>query len=351
MQTFHITPLSKSFREKVRQRLDNLAKPKGSLGRLEEIALQICLIKESIYPHIQHPHHLLFAADHGIVEEGVSKTPKCVTWQQTLNFHKHGTAIAYLCKQHHIELSVIDAGVDYDFPAQAGVIDCKIRKGTHNYLHQAAMTQEEFWLAIARGAEQVDRVYAEGCDLISFGEMGVANTSASAIWGHLFTEEPLAKCVGAGSGLDEEGIQHKLQILQQALNNYDGGRDPIKLMSYFGGFEMVMTVGAMLRAAELRLPILIDGFIMTACILAASQLHPSVLEYAIYGHLGDESGHALLLQHLGAKPILNLGMKLGEGTGAICAYPIVQSATLMMTEMHTWQGIDQESKNVIKKYF
>lgn len=351
MRHFDLTPLSPTFRTEVLKRLDNLAKPKGSLGRLEEIALQVCLIKETTLPRIQHPHHLLFSADHGIETEGVSKTPKCVTWQQTLNFQKQGTAIAFLCRQHGIELSVIDAGVDYDFPPDSGIIDCKIRKGTHNYLHEAAMSQTECQLAIERGAEQVDRVYAQGCDLISFGEMGVANTSSSALWAHLFTDHPLAKCVGAGSGLDDAGIQHKLTILQQALEKYPGTPAPLEVMSYFGGFEMVMAVGAMLRAAELRLPILIDGFIMTACLLAASQLHPTILEYAIYGHEGDEQGHALLLQYLRAKPILQLGMRLGEGTGALVAYPIVQSATLMMTEMHTWKGIDQESKNVIQKYF
>lgn len=349
MKRFQISSLDKSFREIMLQRIDDIAKPKGSMGRLEEIALEIGMIQHSMKPMLNNPHHILFSADHGIEVEGISKSPREVTWQQTLNFMSHGTAIAYLCKQHGIKLIVVDSGVDYDLPEGIGVIDYKIRKGTSNYLHTAAMSRDEMALCIERGAEIVRKVHEDGCNVVSFGEMGISNTSSSAIWMHLFTEIPLAECVGAGSGLDDKELAHKYDVLMRAVDHYKGDHSAEDIIAYFGGFEMVMTIGAMLQAAELKMTILIDGFIMTSCILAASRLYPEVLEYAVFGHKGDEKGHARLLDYLGAKPVLDLGMKLGEGTGAVTAFPIVRSAALMMTEMHTWSGMD--SDNVIEKYF
>ncbi|MDN4754898.1 nicotinate-nucleotide--dimethylbenzimidazole phosphoribosyltransferase [Porphyromonadaceae bacterium W3.11] len=350
MKDFKIERLDDTFRKTLLQRLDDIAKPKGSLGRLEEIALKVGLIQKTLKPHLSNPHHILFSGDHGVEVEHISKSPREVTWQQTLNFMKFGTAIAYLCKQHGIKLEVVDSGVDYDFPKDSGIIDYKVRKGTSNYLHTAAMSHEEMELCIDRGAERVRKAHEDGCNVISFGEMGISNTSSSALWMHEFTGVPLSECIGAGSGLNSEELLHKLDVLQRAEDNYKGDHSPKDILSYFGGFEMVMTVGAMLQAAELKMVILIDGFIMTACILAASKLEPNVLEYAIFGHKGDEKGHSKMLDYLNVQPILDLGMKLGEGTGAVTAYPIVESAVLMMTEMHTWSGM-AESKNLIEKYF
>ncbi|WP_071146729.1 nicotinate-nucleotide--dimethylbenzimidazole phosphoribosyltransferase [Bacteroides ihuae] len=345
MKTFQITKPDEAIQQALIDKINNLTKPKGSLGRLEELALQIGLIQQTLSPELKHPQNILFAADHGIVDEGVSFSPKEITWQQISNFLHGGAGINFLCRQHGFVLKIVDAGVDYDFPLGKGIIDMKVRKGTRNYLHEAAMTIEEMDLCIDRGAEIVRQSYAEGCNVISFGEMGIANTSSSSMWMTCFTGIPLEKCVGAGSGLNTAGVQHKYRILQQALDNYCGDHSDEDIIRYFGGLEMVMAIGGMLQAAELKMTILVDGFIMTNCILAASKLYPEVLDYAVFGHQGDETGHKLVLNAIGVKPLLDLGLRLGEGTGAICAYPIIDSAVRMMNEM------DNFAHAAITKYF
>ena len=345
MKTFHIELPNEAIRTSLVDKINNLTKPKGSLGRLEELALQIGLIQQSQSPVLSKPQNIIFAADHGIVEEGVSLSPKEVTWQQISNFLHGGAGINFLCRQHGFELKIVDAGVDYDLPYEQGIINMKVRKSTRNYLHEAAMTEEEMELCLERGAEVVKQCHAEGCNVISFGEMGIANTSASSMWMTYFTGIELSKCVGAGSGLDNAGIRHKYEVLKQAMDNYKGDASPRDIIRYFGGYEMVMAVGAMLQAAELKMVILVDGFIMTNCMLAASKLYPEVTAYAIYGHCGDETGHKLVLDAMGAKPLLNLGLRLGEGTGAVCAYPIVVSAVRMINEM------DNFAHASITKYF
>ncbi|WP_321331946.1 nicotinate-nucleotide--dimethylbenzimidazole phosphoribosyltransferase [uncultured Bacteroides sp.] len=345
MKTFHITKPDEQIRSLLIDKINNLTKPKGSLGKLEELALQIGLIQQTLSPELKQPQNILFAADHGIVDEGVSFSPKEITWQQISNFLHGGAGINFLCRQHGFTLKIVDAGVDYDFPENKGIIDMKVRKGTRNYLHEAAMTVEEMDLCIERGAEVVRQSHAEGCNVISFGEMGIANTSSSSMWMTCFTDISLEKCVGAGSGLDSAGVRHKYTVLKQALDNYKGDHSPEDIIRYFGGLEMVMAVGGMLQAAELKMIILVDGFIMTNCMLAASKLCPDVLHYAIFGHQGDETGHKLVLNAMGAKPLLDLGLRLGEGTGAICAYPIVDSAVRMMNEM------DNFAHAAIIKYF
>ena len=300
MKTFHIEKPDENLRPSIIDKINNLTKPKGSLGRLEEMALQIALIQQTLTPALHKPQNIIFAADHGIVEEGVSLSPKEVTWQQLSNFLHGGAGVNFLCRQHGFELKIVDAGVDYDLPYEKGIIDMKVRRGTRNYLYEAAMTQEEMELCIERGAEVVRRCHEEGSNVLSFGEMGIGNTSSSSLWMTYFTGIPLEQCVGAGSGLNQQGIRHK--------------------------------VGAMLQAAELKMLILVDGFIMTNCMLAAMQLCPAVKDYAIFGHCGDESGHKLILEYMQAKPLINLGLRLGEGTGAICAYPLVDSAVRMINE-------------------
>lgn len=189
------------------------------------------------------------------MEEGVSLSPKEVTWQQISNFLHGGAGINFLCRQHGFELKIVDAGVDYDLPYEQGIINMKVRKSTRNYLHEAAMTEEEMELCLERGAEVVKQCHAEGCNVISFGEMGIANTSASSMWMTYFTGIELSKCVGAGSGLDNAGIRHKYEVLKQAMDNYKGDASPRDIIRYFGGYEMVMAVGAMLQAAELKMVI------------------------------------------------------------------------------------------------
>lgn len=345
MKTFHIEKPDENLRPSIIDKINNLTKPKGSLGRLEEIALQIALIQQTLTPALHKPQNIIFAADHGIVDEGVSLSPKEVTWQQLSNFLHGGAGVNFLCRQHGFELKIVDAGVDYDLPYEKGIINMKVRRGTRNYLYEAAMTQEEMELCIERGAEVVRRCHEEGSNVLSFGEMGIGNTSSSSLWMTYFTGIPLEQCVGAGSGLNQQGIRHKYEVLKRSMENYNGDGSATDIIRYFGGLEMVMAVGAMLQAAELKMLILVDGFIMTNCMLAAMQLCPAVKDYAIFGHCGDESGHKLILEYMQAKPLINLGLRLGEGTGAICAYPLVDSAVRMINEM------DNFAHASITKYF
>lgn len=345
MKTFHITLPNEQIRTAITEKINNLTKPKGSLGTLEELALQAGMIQQTLSPSLCRPQNIIFCADHGIETEGVSVSPREVTWQQTIHFTQGNGGVNFLCRQHGFKLKVVDAGVDYDLPTDRGIYPYKIRKGTRNFLHEPAMTEEEMNLCIERGAEIVRICHEEGSNVLSFGEMGIGNTSASSLWMTCFTNIPLQQCVGAGSGLNNEGIRHKYKILKQALDNYTGDGSPLEIIRHFGGYEMVMAIGAMLQAAELKMIILVDGFIMTNCILAASKLYPEVLAYAVFGHCGDESGHRLVLDALGAKPLLNLGLRLGEGTGAICAFPILDSAIRMINEMDSFIGAS------VTKYF
>jgi len=338
-------PVDPLFREQVLDKIDNLTKPKGSLGQLETLAAQVCLIQHTLTPRLLKPCNILFAADHGILAQGVSVSPKEVTWQQSYHFLQGGAGISFLCRQHGFSLIVVDAGIDHDMDYSSGIVDMKVRRGTRDFSVEPAMTQQELELCLSRGAECTDMVHKEGCNIISFGEMGSGNTSASSVWMSLLTGIPLELCVGAGAGLDGSGVSHKLKVLSRAIEERRAGTDIIDVMRTFGGYEMVMATGAMLRAAQLRMTILVDGFIMTSCMLAASRICPDVLGYAIFGHQGDESGHRLLLEHLGATPLLHLGLRLGEGSGAVCAYPIVESAVRMVNEMDSFR------KASVTKYF
>lgn len=344
---FNIKHPDQSLRAALQARIDNLTKPKGSMGRLEEIAIRAGLIQQTLTPELRRPQNILFAGDHGIVEEGVSIAPREVTWQQVCHFtHPDGTGgVNFLCRQHGFTLKVVDAGVDFDLPRNRGIIDLKAGRGTASFLHGPAMTPEQMEHCLKGGAGIVSRCSEEGSNILSFGEMGIGNTSPSSVWMSYFTGIPLAECTGAGSGLDSDGVRRKYEVLRRSMDNYSGDGTPQDIIRWFGGFEMVMAIGAMLRSAELGIIILVDGFIMSSCILAASRLCPEVLDYAIFGHCSNEPGHRRLLEALGAEPLLNLEMRLGEGTGAICAYPIVESAVRMINEM------DSFAEGGITKYF
>ena len=328
----------------VQQKIDNLNKPKGSLGRLEELAMQLCLVQQTLSPKLSRPCHLLLGGDHGIEREGVSVSPREVTWQQMVNFTHGGGGVNMFCRQHGFKLHIVDVGVDYDLSSVPGIIHQKIARGTRNFRYEAAMNDDEFNRTLEVGVSLVDNCYSEGCNMVSIGEMGIANTSPSSIWMHRFCHIPLQECIGAGAGLDNAGIRHKYEILSEADANCPA-TSVADVIRYFGGFEMVAAIGAMLRAAELHLIILIDGFIMTACALAATQLYPAAQDYMIFTHCGDESGHRRMLDSMGAKALLNLGLRLGEGTGALCAFPIVDSACRMINEMNNFKDAE------ITKYF
>ena len=343
---FNIQSPCLDIKQNIQDKIDNLNKPKGSLGMLEDLALQICLIQQTLSPKLSHPCHILFGGDHGIETEGVSVSPRSVTWQQMINFTRGGGGVNMFCNQHGFKLKIIDIGVDYNLSDNPKIINRKIANGTKNFLYEAAMTEEQFWKAINIGAEMTDKCILEGCNVISIGEMGIANTSPSSIWMSIFGDIPLIECIGAGAGLSDEGIKHKYEILKTSIEKFDSNNhDIIDTIRYFGGFEMVGAIGSMLRAAEKHVIILVDGFIMSACILAASKLYPEILKYAIFGHCGDELGHRKMLNMLNAKPLLSLGLRLGEGTGALCAYPIIESAVNMTNEMNNFDNAH------ITKYF
>ena len=377
MKSFDIHPTDRNMASAIQQKIDNLNKPKGALGRLEELAMQVCLIQQTLEPSLAHPCHLLLGGDHGIEREGVSVSPREVTWQQMINFTKGGGGVNMFCRQHGFKLRIVDVGVDYDFfidhspltidhcsapesTANNGqwsmvngqsieFLDRKIALGTRNFLYEAAMTEDEFDRAIQIGSDLVDDCVAEGCRVLCIGEMGIGNTSPSSIWMSLFGDIPLKDCIGAGAGLDNDGIRHKYEVLSKALSRHKSSLSPLTShllpLRIFGGFEMIAAIGAMLRAAELHLIILVDGFIMTACALGAIMLYPASQDYMIFTHCGDESGHKMMLDIVDAKPLLHLGLRLGEGTGALCAFPIVDSAVRMMNEMNNFDNAN------ITKYF
>ena len=349
MTKFNIHKPDDKMRQAIIDKIDNLNKPKGSLGRLEELALQICLIEQTLHPTLHNPCHILFGADHGIEREGVSVSPREITWQQMINFTRGGGGVNMFCRQHGFKLRIIDVGVDYDLAMYPDIINRKIANGTANFLYEPAMSIEQYQQALNVGAEMADACFNDGSDIICIGEMGIANTSPSSIWMSLFGNIPLEECVGAGAGLDNEGIRHKYEVLNKAIENFkSSGLDcsnTENIIRYFGGFEMVAAIGAMLRAAECHLVIMVDGFIMTACALAVSRLYPDIVDYMIFGHSGDEGGHARMLGLLGAKPLLSLGLRLGEGTGALCSFAIIDSAVRMITEMNNFQNAN------ITKYF
>lgn len=348
MKTFHIEKPNQALREALIDKIDNLNKPKGSMGTLEELALQIGLVQQSLSPVLNRPCHLLLGADHGIEREQVSVSPREVTWQQMINFTRGGGGVNLFCRQHGFKFIEVDMGVDYDLSAYPSILNRKIGPGTRNFRYEAAMTSMEMNQALEIGSSLVESCYDEGCNVICLGEMGIGNTSPSSIWMSLLGGLELEDCVGAGAGLDNPGIRHKYEVLKASVEVFQKecpAATTEETIRWFGGYEMVGAIGAMCRAAELNMLILVDGFIMSACMLAASKLYPEILDYAIFGHVGDESGHRKMLSLMQARPLLALGLRLGEGTGALCAYPIVQSAVRMINEMNSW-----ETGNVTK-YF
>ena len=360
MKAFNIFSPDRSMQTAIQAKIDNLNKPKGSLGVLEELALQISLVQQTLTPTLTHPCHLLLGGDHGREREGVSVSPREVTWQQMINFTRGGGGVNMFCRQHAFDLTLVDVGVDYDLSPYPAILDRKIARGTRNFLHEPAMSEEEFDRAIQVGSDLVDGCRDKGCNIVCIGEMGIGNTSPSSIWMSLFCNIPLDECIGAGAGLHDEGICHKRAVLTRAVENYRSDRNYSSYsgyrsyssyssyrapLRYFGGFEMIAAIGAMLRAAEQRMLVMVDGFIMTACALGATRLYPAAQDYMIFGHCGDESGHRRMLDAMGARPLLSLGLRLGEGTGALCAYPIIDSAVRMINEMNNFDNAS------ITKYF
>lgn len=313
--------------------IDQKTKPVGSLGRLEDLAIQIGLIQQTTYPELNNPIMLTIAADHGITEEGVSPVPSEITWQQVLNFLNDGGGIGLLCKQYGFDLYVVDAGVNYDFGAHPKLINKKVRKGSRNFLKEKAMTSEECNKAIQNGRDIVKEYAIKGTNVIGFGEMGIGNTSPATVLLSIYANLSIKDCTGPGCGLDNKGVKHKAEILQKAVNKNGVPNTPWDILATYGGLEIATITGGILEAAKQRILILVDGFITTSAFLAAYAINPLVKEYAVFSHQSSEQGHQKMLNHIGAKALLDLGLRLGEGTGAALAYPLIEGSVAILNKM------------------
>ena len=325
--------------------INNKTKPLGSLGVLESIAKQIGLIQQTTQPELTRPTILVFAADHGIVAEGISAYPQSVTWQMVENFLAQGAAINVFARQNDCALQVIDAGVNHEFGPRDGLTDRKLGPGTRNFALEPAMTRQQCEAALAAGMGLVAEI---GGNVVGFGEMGIGNTTAAAALMHKLTDIPVAQCVGAGTGLSADGILHKQRVIEAAVAHHasvSGGLDVLEVLATFGGFEIAMMAGAMLKAAERRMVLLIDGFIVTSALLVAARLQPAILDYCIFSHCSDESGHQRLLEEIGAHPLLQLGLRLGEGTGCALALPLLHASVNFLNQMATFESAQVSEKS------
>jgi nicotinate-nucleotide--dimethylbenzimidazole phosphoribosyltransferase len=345
MTTFKISPLGDTLRSALQSKINLKTKPLGALGRLEEIALQIGLIQNTLTPHLSSPTMLVFAGDHGIAASGVSPYPQAVTAQMVLNFLGGGAGINVFAKQNSFNLRVIDAGVNHQFEANSNLIDAKIANGTANFLHEPAMMMTQCELALSSGAALARQEIAAGCNVLGFGEMGIANTSSASCLMSVLCGLPIEDCVGRGTGLDDAGLVKKTETLEKAIQ-FHALQSPtsMRALATFGGFEIAMMAGAMLGAAEQKTVLLIDGFIATSALLVASKLQPNILQYCIFAHCSNETPHRKLLEYLGAKPLLDLGMRLGEGTGAALAYPLVLAAVNFLNDMASFESAGVSEK-------
>lgn len=313
MQFPEITPLDDALRPELQAAIDDKTKPLGALGRLESLALQLGLILGTARPVLQRPTVIVFAADHGVADAGVSAYPAEVTAQMVQNFLAGGAAINVFSRQHGIALEIVDAGVRAPLPAAPGLVNCRIADGTRNFAVEPAMTPEQAAAAMTAGMARVLRHAQQGCNVIGFGEMGIANTSAAACLMQRLTGLPLADCIGRGTGLDDAGLARKREVLERALALHADAQAPLDVLATFGGFEIAMMAGAFLAAAASRMVILVDGFIATAALLVAQRLDPNVLQYCVFTHCSHERGHRALLDQFGAAPLLALDLRLGIG--------------------------------------
>jgi nicotinate-nucleotide--dimethylbenzimidazole phosphoribosyltransferase len=340
-----IPPVDEAMRAAAGRRLDVLTKPRGALGQLEPLAAQVCAIQGTLDARIVQPVCIVFAADHGVADRGVSAYPREVTVQMIANFLNGGAAISVLAKLLEIELWIVDAGVDGDCGVHPRLIQAKIRRGTRDFIDEPAMTAQECAAALQRGRDVVERVMPAAGNALILGEMGIGNTAAAAMLMHGLTGRELIDCVGRGTGLDDAGLQRKRQLLAQALERRAAPPGPLDLLAEFGGFEIAMLAGALLAGAERRALLLVDGFTATVAAALAARLAPGVLDYCVFGHCSAEHAHRALLEHLRVRPLLDLGMRLGEGSGAALALSMVRAALALFTQMATFEGAAVSDKD------
>ncbi|MBI9034159.1 MAG: nicotinate-nucleotide--dimethylbenzimidazole phosphoribosyltransferase [Bacteroidales bacterium] len=340
-----IPTINQELSEALKHKIDTKTKPLGSLGKLEEIALKIGLIQNTLEPELKNPTILTFAADHGLADAGVSLYPKEVTWQMVMNFVGGGAAINVFTQQNGIKLKVVDAGVDYDFPEHESLIQAKMGRGTKNILEHPAMTIEQCEAAILKGRELVALEAENGCNTIAFGEMGIGNTSAASLLMSKFCDKNIAECTGRGTGHDIAGLNKKIEILIRCVQKHQIANDPIEVLATFGGFEIAMMCGAFLEAAARKMVIIVDGFIVTSALLAAYAINSNVINYCFFAHQSNEQAHKEMLEYLGAEGLLNFGLRLGEGTGAAIAFPLLQSAVNFLNKMASFESANVSDKS------
>jgi nicotinate-nucleotide--dimethylbenzimidazole phosphoribosyltransferase len=334
-----------NLKEQLQHKINSKTKPIGALGMLEKLALQIGTIQNTLTPSLKKPTIIVFAGDHGIANEGVSAYPQEVTYQMVMNFLHGGAAINVFSTQHGINLKIVDAGVNFDFDKYENLINAKIDKGTKSFLHQKAMTETQLLQCFEKGKEIVTQLANEGCNVVGFGEMGIGNTSSASMLMSYLCNLPIEHCVGRGTGLNDEQLQHKIAILKQAKAFHGNIENPKEVLQTFAGFEMAQMCAAMLSAFENNMILLVDGFIASNAFLVAYKINPLIKNNAIFCHLSDESGHQHLLNFLQAEPILKLNMRLGEGTGCAIAYPIIESAVAFLNNMASFESAGVTNKD------
>ena len=338
LENFAVLHLDTSeLKDQLIDKINQKTKPLGSLGVLEKLALQIGLVFQTDSPKIEKPTIVVFAADHGIANHGVSAYPQEVTRQMVETFLKGGAAISVFCKQNTIDLKIVDAGVNYDFPTNTSIINKKVAMGTQSFLTTSAMSREEMNLCFQYGADVVNEIHKNGSNCIGFGEMGIGNTSTASVLMSVLTEIPIQDCVGKGTGVIDEKLKNKIDILAKAISNFKEEANLENLVPYFGGFEILQMAGGMLQAYQNKMLILVDGFISTVAFLIAYQKNPAIKQNAIFSHCSEEKAHIDLLNYLQVEPILSLNMRLGEGSGCALAFPIVKSAVTFLNEMATFE--------------
>lgn len=345
MRTFNIQSTAGALAQQLQNKIDSKTKPLGALGQLEALAQQIGLIQQTESPKLTAPQMLVFAGDHGAAKAGVSAYPQDVTWQMVENFLAGGAAINVFTRTYGLPLAVVDCGVAHAFGERPGLIDYKLGAGTDNYIDMPAMRAEQCAQAIENGAALVARYAEAGCKVIGLGEMGIGNTASASLLTHCLSEAPLDVCVGRGTGLDDAGLNRKQALLAQALERTGKITDPARALQEFGGFEIATMVGVILAAAERRMVVLIDGFVVGAAALVACRLYPAVRDYCVYCHRSAEAGHRVQLDAMNANPLLDLGMRLGEGTGVALAWPLVQGAVAFLNDMASFAsaGVSEKS--------
>ncbi len=344
-QTSTVQRKDKVFSEvTLQQKIDQKTKPVGSLGVLEKIALQIGTVFQTLTPEIKNPHLVVFAADHGIAQHGVSAYPQDVTRQMITNFLEGGAAINVFCKQNKIALSIVDAGVNYDFPSNTALISAKIDKGTCSFVNGPAMSMQQMELCFGKGSEIVSSIAKQGSNCIGFGEMGIGNTATASVLMSVLCNFSIEDCVGKGTGVSEEKLEFKIDILRKAIENYHGVKDLDSYLAYFGGFEILQMAGGMLEAYHQNMIFLVDGFICSVAFLVAYKKNPDILKNAIFSHQSAEKAHKKLLEYLNVSAVLQLDLRLGEGTGCALVFPIIQSAVAFLNDMASFESASVSEK-------